>query len=74
MNIYLNLEWHRGAKQHFLGPKDDGLVQQVFDEIGIDLGDEMGAVPTGMGAVAQPEPEAADTDDLEARLANLRNG
>ena len=54
----------------------EGLVQQVFDEIGIDLSDEMGAVPSGMGGMAQaePEPAAADTDDLEARLANLRNG
>lgn len=56
----------------------DALVSQVFDEIGIDLGDAFAEAPTSMGAQAaagaEPEPAAAETDDLEARLANLRNG
>ena len=52
----------------------DELVAQVFDEIGIDLGEAFSDAPTATGASAQPEPEAAATDDLEARLAALRNG
>ena len=52
----------------------DALVNQVFEEIGIDLQDEFGSVPSAT-AGAQPEPEAAaETDDLEARLNALRNG
>ncbi len=53
----------------------DALVQQVFDEIGIDLGEAFSDAPTATGARAtEPEPEAAETDDLEARLNALRNG
>lgn len=52
----------------------DQLVQQVFEEIGIDLADEFGAVPSGAAAGAAAEPEAAATDDLEARLNALRQG
>ena len=31
MNIYLNLEWHRGTKQHFLGPKELAHVRMLDD-------------------------------------------
>jgi hypothetical protein len=34
---------------------------------------QMGAVPTGTAGM-EPEPEAAETDDLQARLDALRNG
>eukprot|EP01051_Picozoa_sp_SAG22_P012810 SAG22_NODE_1367_length_4592_cov_15.327436_2_plen_204_part_00 len=50
----------------------DQLVQQVFDEIGIDVGSDMAAVATDVPDAAGAE--AADTSDLEARLAALRNG
>ena len=50
----------------------DELVQSVFDEIGIDMRDDLADAP--LGAVGAPEPEAAATDDLEARLAALRGG
>lgn len=54
----------------------DELVSQVFDEIGIDLGEQFSAAPsaTAASAQAEPEPAAAETDDLEARLNALRNG
>lgn len=49
------------------------LVQQAFDEIGIALGDQF-ADAVMAGGAAEPEPAAAETDELEARRANLRNG
>ena len=46
----------------------DGLLQAVFDEIGIDMADDMMSVPT----TGEPAAEEPATDDLEARLNALR--
>ena len=46
----------------------DGLLQAVFDEIGIDMADDMMFVPT----TGEPAAEEPATDDLEARLNALR--
>uniref|UniRef100_A0A7S2Z1T3 Uncharacterized protein n=1 Tax=Chloropicon laureae TaxID=464258 RepID=A0A7S2Z1T3_9CHLO len=62
------------------------LVQQVFDEIGINLNSQLASVPTGGQQVAaaappQQQPEAVGAaeamgdgidEDLQARLKNLR--
>jgi charged multivesicular body protein 2A len=63
--------------------ESDELVQQVFDEIGINLNSELANVPTGQVAQpqqqeqqqqpAEPEPIGAGIDeDLQNRLKNLR--
>lgn len=54
----------------------DLLVQQVADANNLELGDafqEAGPVGKKVPSLKQPEKESAVTDDLEARLANLRS-
>ena len=51
----------------------DGLLQAVFDEIGIDMADDMMSAPDGLPTTGEPAAEEpAATDDLEARLNALR--
>ncbi|KAJ7348741.1 Charged multivesicular body protein 2A, partial [Desmophyllum pertusum] len=55
----------------------DQIVQQVFDELGLTLTDELTGLPTTSGGVgskeAAPKQAVADADaDLQARLENLR--
>lgn len=57
----------------------DQVVNQVLDELGIQMGEQMGAIPTpgsALPASAAAQPQAAalsDADaDLQARLENLR--
>lgn len=62
--------------------ESDELVQQVFDEIGINLNSELASVPTAQmpqaaqqeqqpTAAAEPVGDGID-EDLQARLKNLR--
>lgn len=64
-----------------MGEEDDeeesnALVNQVLDELGLSLGDELNAVPTAGGSLAgskQAQASTSDADaDLQARLDNLR--
>ena len=48
----------------------DSLIQQVADEHGLELGETMGAIPSGMPAMAQPA--ASEQDELSARLDRLK--
>jgi len=60
----------------------EAVVQQVLDELGIQMGEELGKLPTAEDALGSKvatgakQPQAAaisDADaDLQARLANLR--
>ena len=50
----------------------DGLLQAVFDEIGIDMADDMMSAPDGLPTTGEPAAEEPATDDLEARLNALR--
>jgi charged multivesicular body protein 2A len=61
--------------------ESDAIVQQVLDELGLQLTDQLsgmpamakGSVATPAGAAKQATPAMADADaDLEARLDNLR--
>ncbi|EDO43581.1 predicted protein [Nematostella vectensis] len=60
--------------------ESEKLVQQVFDELGLQLTDELSGLPvtaSGVGkkeaAAAAKQPAVADADaDLQARLENLR--
>lgn len=49
--------------------ESDEIVAKVFDEIGIDMSQQLGAAPTN--ALRSAEPEAAAID-LEARLDSLK--
>jgi charged multivesicular body protein 2A len=57
----------------------DGIVNQVLDELGIQINDQLANLPTA-GSIAAPAvankvPVAAMSDadaDLQARLENLR--
>jgi hypothetical protein len=54
----------------------DMLVQQVADANDLELGDafrEAGPVGKKTPSLKQPAKESGVTDDLEARLANLRS-
>lgn len=48
--------------------ESDEIVAKVFDEIGIDMSQQLGAAPSGGFGAAEPEA----TDDLEARLDSLK--
>ena len=63
----------------------DAIVKQVFDELGLQLNDELGGLQAEQGSLAGPSkakagPTALGADggidsadaDLEARLNNLR--
>ena len=59
----------------------EAVVQQVLDELGIQMGEELNKLPTAEGALgtkvaADTKPQAvavSDVDaDLQARLENLR--
>jgi charged multivesicular body protein 2A len=56
--------------------EEDLIVNQVLDEIGINVGQQMEAAPTGAPAAAEPAAAAEEKDagvaELEARLNNLR--
>lgn len=63
--------------------ESEEIVNQVFDEIGIDLNQALGNTPTGIasanagvanenGKVAQAVGGGTDDDDLQARLDSLR--
>jgi len=47
--------------------ESDEIVSKVFDEIGIDLNNQLGAAPSG---IKEAEPEIGE--DLEARLDSLK--
>jgi charged multivesicular body protein 2A len=49
--------------------EEEGLVNQVLDEIGLNMGDKIGATPNSSFDVQANKQE----DDLQARLENLRN-
>ena len=58
----------------------DAIVNQVLDELGLQLADDLSglkpvdtSLKAGPSKVAQPAAAVADADaDLEARLANLK--
>lgn len=52
----------------------EGMVDKVFDEIGISFAGDLTATPSGGVGVAAAEKTAIAEDDadLQARLANLR--
>lgn len=63
--------------------ESEEIVNQVFDEIGIDLNQALGNTPKGIGSangavanengkVAQAVGGGTDDDDLQARLDSLR--
>ncbi|MFH4976043.1 hypothetical protein AB6A40_002752 [Gnathostoma spinigerum] len=61
--------------------ESEAIVNQVLDELGIQLSEEMAALPNAQGTIAakgetakaQPTPALSDADaDLQARLENLR--
>merc|ERR1719391_1075990 len=62
--------------------ESDAVVNQVLDELGLQLGDQLSAVPVAGGSIAAPGAKGkvpvaaaaeADADaDLQARLDNLR--
>lgn len=56
--------------------ESDMLVNQVLDELGLSLGEELGAVPLATGSVGPGKEKASaknsEDDDLQARLDNLR--
>merc|ERR550537_870424 len=55
--------------------ESDMLVNQVLDELGLSLGEELGAVPLATGSVGPGKEKASaknsEDDDLQARLDNL---
>lgn len=48
--------------------ESDEIVAKVFDEIGIDLDQQLGSTPSGIQRAAEPETN----NDLEARLESLK--
>mmetsp|Transcript_8108 Transcript_8108/g.16509 ORF Transcript_8108/g.16509 Transcript_8108/m.16509 type:complete len:215 (-) Transcript_8108:118-762(-) len=57
--------------------EEERIVGQVLDELGVNMGQEMGAVPMSSVGGAQQEAKADEAQDntvsdLEARLANLK--
>jgi len=56
--------------------ESDQLVNQVLDELGLSLNDELGAVPIATGSVGPGKEKASAKqnadDELQARLDNLR--
>ncbi|KHN72592.1 Charged multivesicular body protein 2a [Toxocara canis] len=59
--------------------ESEAIVTQVLDELGIQMNEELGALPTAHGTLApaedkkQPSAALSDADaDLQARLENLR--
>ena len=57
----------------------DQIVNQVLDELGIQIGEELGKIPQATGSLVPPQGQKAqaqalsDADaDLQARLENLR--
>uniref|UniRef100_A0A0N5BE19 Charged multivesicular body protein 2a n=2 Tax=Strongyloides papillosus TaxID=174720 RepID=A0A0N5BE19_STREA len=61
----------------------DGIVNQILDELGIQMGNELNGLPEGAQGIAasaqtnKPVPEGIMSDadaDLAARLENLRRG
>ncbi|VDK54698.1 unnamed protein product [Anisakis simplex] len=60
--------------------ESEAIVNQVLDELGIQMNEELGALPTAQGTLAPKASEAkqqptalSDADaDLQARLENLR--
>uniref|UniRef100_A0A0K0F2F6 Charged multivesicular body protein 2a (inferred by orthology to a human protein) n=1 Tax=Strongyloides venezuelensis TaxID=75913 RepID=A0A0K0F2F6_STRVS len=61
----------------------DGIVNQILDELGIQMGNELNGLPEGTQGIAasaqtnKPVPEGVMSDadaDLAARLENLRRG
>uniref|UniRef100_A0A183CYW5 Charged multivesicular body protein 2a n=1 Tax=Gongylonema pulchrum TaxID=637853 RepID=A0A183CYW5_9BILA len=57
----------------------EAIVAQVLDELGIQMNEELSAIPAAQGTLApaekkpQAQPALSDADaDLQARLENLR--
>uniref|UniRef100_A0A0N5ADW3 Charged multivesicular body protein 2a n=1 Tax=Syphacia muris TaxID=451379 RepID=A0A0N5ADW3_9BILA len=59
--------------------ESEAIVSQVLDELGIQMNEELGALPNAQGTLGpseakkQPQPAVSDADaDLQQRLENLR--
>ncbi|XP_020276689.1 vacuolar protein sorting-associated protein 2 homolog 3 isoform X2 [Asparagus officinalis] len=54
--------------------ESEELVDQVLDEIGVDIASQLSSAPKGkIAGKSQESAESLDVDELEKRLAALRN-